>query len=275
MRIGLLSDLHIGDSGEGRWHNRQLLDNAEQIARSAVDTLNHHNLDLVVVTGDLTNSGTRDQFLSVKAVLSSLKSAWYVVPGNHDRPGIVDGTFKSVFQSHYPDTYMVIGGVGMLFLTEKLPTESAVPALGVAQGAYDAQISDIAHNQHQLLLVFSHFQLESEESHAVRHNTGYVDHYLDGHDFRKRLERAVPGKVAGFFGHQHWHHISVDGRYVQCTTGAAVEFPMECRVVTIDGESLTVETLDTTVPELAARSLVAEPWAQGTEPDRSLTVELS
>ena len=52
MRIGILNDLHLGHSGEGRWHNRLLYDRAAEIARSAVAVLNRQSLDLVLVLGD-------------------------------------------------------------------------------------------------------------------------------------------------------------------------------------------------------------------------------
>jgi hypothetical protein len=42
VTIGLISDLHLGGTGEGRWHNRLLYERSEAVARAAVAALREH-----------------------------------------------------------------------------------------------------------------------------------------------------------------------------------------------------------------------------------------
>ena len=40
--------------------------------------------DAVILTGDLTEKGTPDEYAAFREVLSALALPWYVIPGNHD-----------------------------------------------------------------------------------------------------------------------------------------------------------------------------------------------
>jgi hypothetical protein len=51
-----------------------------------------------------------------------------------------------------------------------------------------------------------------------------------------------------------------------------IEYPMELRTVTIDGDALHITTLDSPVPDLAAQSLEQAEWVRGRAQDRALTL---
>lgn len=72
-RIVHLSDLHFG------------LHRAE-LAHLLLDRVNRARADLVVVTGDLTHRGRRDQYAEAAAFLSRIQAPLIAVPGNHDVP---------------------------------------------------------------------------------------------------------------------------------------------------------------------------------------------
>lgn len=72
-RIVHLSDLHFG------FHRAALAD--PLLAR-----VNRARADLVVVTGDVTHRGRRDQYDQAAAFLSRIQVPLMVVPGNHDVP---------------------------------------------------------------------------------------------------------------------------------------------------------------------------------------------
>ncbi|SEL58373.1 3',5'-cyclic AMP phosphodiesterase CpdA [Roseivivax marinus] len=72
-RIAHLSDLHFGR------------DRPELVA-PLIDVLNGADLDLVVVSGDLTQRARRAQFRSARAFLDQLEPPVLAVPGNHDTP---------------------------------------------------------------------------------------------------------------------------------------------------------------------------------------------
>jgi 3',5'-cyclic-AMP phosphodiesterase len=87
MRIAQISDLHVND---GRYEQR-LLD-------TAIEEINADDPDLVVVAGDLTVKGYRDEFEMALARLDRLECSEIVyVPGNHDA--------KSVGYLHFEDLF--------------------------------------------------------------------------------------------------------------------------------------------------------------------------
>ena len=79
--FALLSDIHIGDTG----------DNALGRARSAVAKINQlvanasTNLQAVFITGDLTNSAMPSQYDTVHDVLNNLTVPYFPIIGNHDQ----------------------------------------------------------------------------------------------------------------------------------------------------------------------------------------------
>lgn len=72
-RIVHLSDLHFG------FHRAALVG-------PLLDRVNRAGADLVVVTGDVTHRGRRDQYDQAAAFLSRVRAPLLVVPGNHDVP---------------------------------------------------------------------------------------------------------------------------------------------------------------------------------------------
>lgn len=73
VKIAHISDLHCGEAS----HHR--LDRAR-------DAINSVNADLVVVTGDITQSGRRREFDVAKRFFAALRAPILGCPGNHDAP---------------------------------------------------------------------------------------------------------------------------------------------------------------------------------------------
>ncbi|HEV7276266.1 MAG TPA: metallophosphoesterase [Devosiaceae bacterium] len=73
MRIIHLSDLHFGHHDE------------DLAAGLAADIASQHP-DLVVVSGDFTQIGSRGEFEAARAFLDTLEAPVFAVPGNHDIP---------------------------------------------------------------------------------------------------------------------------------------------------------------------------------------------
>lgn len=75
--IAQISDVHIG----GRVH-----DAGERFSESieAINAMGRQP-DLVLVTGDMTESGTEEQWDEFLSLLAPLRARWDVVRGNHDR----------------------------------------------------------------------------------------------------------------------------------------------------------------------------------------------
>ncbi len=73
LSFAFLTDLHVGPGTDN-----------EKALNKAVDDINTQNLDLVVVTGDLTNTGSNAELLAVKAALDRLNKPLLIIPGNHE-----------------------------------------------------------------------------------------------------------------------------------------------------------------------------------------------
>ena len=87
MRIAQLSDIHVLDP---RFEDR-LLD-------AAIEEINAERPDLVVVAGDLTANGYREEFEYARERLDGLEASEIIyVPGNHDA--------RSVGYLHYEDLF--------------------------------------------------------------------------------------------------------------------------------------------------------------------------
>ena len=75
MRIAHLSDLHFGH-------------HAELVAGSLAADIASQHPDLIVVSGDFTQIGTRAEFALARAFLDTLTAPVFAVPGNHDVPAV-------------------------------------------------------------------------------------------------------------------------------------------------------------------------------------------
>ncbi|HJS32314.1 MAG TPA: phosphodiesterase [Alphaproteobacteria bacterium] len=82
MRIAQISDFHIRPAGELIYG---ALDTAAYLAR-AVATLNalDPQPDLALLTGDLVDGGSDEEYARLRALLAPLRAPYRVIPGNHD-----------------------------------------------------------------------------------------------------------------------------------------------------------------------------------------------
>lgn len=75
-----LNILHLSDLHFGRIDQRVLETLEEFIQKHS------HEIDLTILTGDLTQRARHHEFVAAHGFLSSLKSPLFLVPGNHDIP---------------------------------------------------------------------------------------------------------------------------------------------------------------------------------------------
>ena len=271
MKLGILNDLHLGAPGRtGEWHNRLMFDQAEAIARSAIAVLNRQRPDAVVVLGDITQSGEPAQVGVAREVLASLAVPWYALPGNHDRAALKSGLFDEAFAGHVLPFYSRLGGSGVVCLRESLAgygLDDDGFQLGQTQIAQVLDAVDADRPEH--LIVLCHFPLMGEESWAAEHGGKDAGHLPDGPRLVEELSRRATRPVLILCGHQHWHHISHGRGWVQCVTASLIEYPMEVRLVTIDGQAVDVETFPGGAEQLASASLLSAAWVRGRDEDRA------
>lgn len=91
MHILHLSDLHFGNSDDARtWYN--------QLAEDLIRELNCQRLDAVILSGDIANHSTEEEYNAAKMFLDELckefsvqPSRLVIVPGNHDLSWVLAG----------------------------------------------------------------------------------------------------------------------------------------------------------------------------------------
>lgn len=73
VRFAFLTDLHVSPGLESEA-------NLEEIVRD----INQQAFDFVVITGDITNTGSNAELQSVHRILGKLQPAYHILPGNHE-----------------------------------------------------------------------------------------------------------------------------------------------------------------------------------------------
>ncbi len=91
MLIAQISDLHLPPRGGLAFGH---VDTAAALARIVADVnAQVPRPDLALISGDLTNDGTRQEALHARGILEGLACPWLVLPGNHDRRAVLRRVF--------------------------------------------------------------------------------------------------------------------------------------------------------------------------------------
>jgi len=112
MLIAQISDLHVRLEGDLAYRR---VPTARSLSR-AIDHLLSLNPrpDVVLATGDLVDSGSREEYLHLRRLLAPLPMPVYLLPGNHDdRRNLTE-----VFADH---TYLAQGGAFLHYVVEDHP----------------------------------------------------------------------------------------------------------------------------------------------------------
>ncbi len=104
--LAQLSDLHFGDARFDA-----------ELARAAADEINDLRPDLLVVAGDLTERGYREQFDAAVDWLGSIECGRrLVIPGNHDARNVGYVHFAETLGPRYSSKMLELGGQKVLLM---------------------------------------------------------------------------------------------------------------------------------------------------------------
>lgn len=92
MIVAQISDLHVRRRG----HVLHYMPNTASYVRRIIGVLNDLQPDLVVATGDLTESGSVLEYRRLRGLMRELRAPFYLLPGNHDRRAAL----RRVFHDH-------------------------------------------------------------------------------------------------------------------------------------------------------------------------------
>jgi 3',5'-cyclic AMP phosphodiesterase CpdA len=203
MKFGILSDLHLGQTGSSQWHNRLLFDQAETVVRAAVDVLNGQALDAVFVLGDITQSGEERQLALACDLFDGFTASWFAIPGNHDRPAMRTGTFDRKFAGHLIPDFFLYDGLAIVGLREQVPDGD--PDAYLLESRKVAELlQQVERKRPETLLLFSHMPLTSGAAWAAEHQGKDAGCLEGGEALLNRLGELTGGRVAAFSGHQRF-----------------------------------------------------------------------
>ena len=222
MLIAQLSDPHI--KLPGRLAYRQV-DTAALLGK-AVAHLNQLDPapDLVVITGDLTDVGSPQEYAHLRHLLSPLKAPLIVVPGNHDerealRSAFADGAYlpEKGFLNFAVDHH----GLRLIGLDTVVPGQGGGQLCAERLGWLDETLS--AQPELPSLLLMHHPPFISGIGHMDRVG-------LDGRDAFAAVLARHPQVVGVLCGHLHRSiYTCVGGRPVICAPSPAHQVVLDLR----------------------------------------------
>ncbi|WP_109483199.1 phosphodiesterase [Paraburkholderia sp. C35] len=127
MLLAQISDLHIKAPGALAYRR---VDTAAYLKR-CVDRLNalDPRPDAIIMTGDLVDQGTREQYVHLKSLLAPLAIPYYLLVGNHDSRDALREIFSEHKELHEHDEFVQyavdIGPLRVIALDSMVPGQSA------------------------------------------------------------------------------------------------------------------------------------------------------
>jgi len=302
-RFAVFSDPHLYDTDLGvdssafqrdMDSDRKLLPESREILSAAIARVSASGAGFLLVPGDLTKDGERQDHLLMAAQLSALSRTGvrvYVVPGNHDilNPAAMryDGSRKArvpnVTPAEFAQIYKDAGYGEAIFRDPGSLSYVAEPVPGLWLLAVDsANYADNAHRtapetgsgltQSRVTWIESMLgrALEMRKAVIVVLHHGVVEHFagqskyfprylLD--DWRGASDMlAAYGVRVAFTGHFHAQDVAMrrtaGGRVIfDVETGSLVTFPDPVRVVTIDAETQQMSIESSFIQELPSFTL--------------------
>ena len=144
MNLAHVSDLHIMPDMNG---NREQNPSSIDVANAIADDLTaiSKGLDLVVVSGDITELSDAESLASFEQIFGRIGLPVFVVPGNHDGPaGMLDYMSSSPRLADWHLTNRIVEIAGVRFLGLNTSVE------GLTQGALDDEALSLVDEQIRL-----------------------------------------------------------------------------------------------------------------------------
>jgi hypothetical protein len=281
-RFAVFSDPHVYDAGLGTDgsafqadmdSDRKLLSESREILETALQRVKEEGVQFLLVPGDLTKDGEKQDHLLVAEELAGLARAGirvYVVPGNHDvlnphavrYSGATRARVPNVTPGEFAEIYRDAGYGEALFRDPESLSYVAEPVAGLWLLAVDSAAyagnpgrtspetgSGLAPERVAWIETMLGMALSRQKAVIVMMHHGVVEHFVGQEkyfprylvsDWRKASDMfASYGVRAVFTGHFHAQDIALrrtsGGRTLyDIETGSLVTFPDPIRLVTID-----------------------------------------
>lgn len=151
MRVAQISDLHVrcGSAQDAREFDVRLTE--------CISRVNAVAPDVVIATGDLTQTGSEEEYRRLRELMSALAAPYYVTPGNHDDPTALRHVYADhayLFQSNAHLSYAIT--VGELFLTVLDSTKRGRPGGYVDEARLAWLDSQLKHTRGTAFMALHH-----------------------------------------------------------------------------------------------------------------------
>lgn len=247
FRFAVVSDLHIGLphtiwNHPSRFH---LVEVSIPALELILEHLKQQEIDFLLLPGDLTQHGERDNHAWLQERLSQLPFPVYAIPGNHDIPNLLPNE-RSIGLKDFPYYYRQFGYKNpeqLYYTCEVLP---GVQLIGLNSNQFDESGKQLgrldeqqlvwleqvlAHSQDKLVLVMVHHNVVEHLPRQTDHPLGRRYMLENAPALRKILRDAGVNLV--FTGHLHVQDVAYDEGIYDITTGSLVSYPHPYRILQV------------------------------------------
>ncbi|MEM9004465.1 MAG: metallophosphoesterase [Cyanobacteria bacterium P01_F01_bin.86] len=279
FRFAVVSDPHVTlpqtlHDSPNRFH---LMEVSVPVLESILRSLETQALDFLLLPGDLTQHGERENHHWLVNRLKALPFPTYVVPGNHD---IItrDGCDRTLSLREFPQAYSVFGydQDEPYYCREVLP---GVHLIGLNSIAFDAEGQQLTRGyveddqlhwlSAQLEALAGQWVMVMIHHNVLEHLPGQAKHPLGKRYILKNRQALIrqltnQGVNLLFTGHLHVQDIAQTETLCEITTGSLVSYPHPYRIITMTPQTtgqmqVQVETFRVPAvqdwPDLQASSL--------------------
>jgi 3',5'-cyclic AMP phosphodiesterase CpdA len=248
FRFAIVSDPHIA-LPHTIWHTPHrfhLVEVSIPALEQILASLETQDLDFLLLPGDLTQHGERENHEWLAARLQALPFPAYVVPGNHD---IItrEGGDRTISLQEFPQIYRACGYAGEqpYYHQEILP---GVHLIGLNSIAFDVSGQQLFAGyvdepqlewlSHTLADLKNQFVMVTIHHNVLEHLPGQAQHVMGRRYITENraalIQRLRQGGVnLVFTGHLHVQDIAQEGNLWEITTGSLVSYPHPYRIVTM------------------------------------------
>ncbi|MBD2611931.1 MAG: metallophosphoesterase [Nostoc sp. GBBB01] len=245
FRFAIVSDLHLALphtiwNHPSRFH---LVEVSISAFESVLEHLTQLDLDFLLLPGDLTQHGERENHAWLQQRLAKLPFPAYVVPGNHDVP-VVLANEQSIAFADFPYFYTKCGYEDprqIYYIRELLP---GVKLIGLNSNSFNDQGEQVgrldskqlrwleevlAAFSDELILVMVHHNVVEHLPNQSRHPLANRYMLANSAELLELLQRY--GVKLVFTGHLHVQDVAYDKGVYDITTGSLVSYPHPYRVL--------------------------------------------
>lgn len=245
LHFAQLSDLHFSSQGD---HHDMLSGRAGEFLAKAIVQLNQiQDLDFILISGDLFDTPSWEEFEFFQKSISCLQKPYYIIPGNHDRRDqtSTEGLTRHQFAQHFnpqfedrpasPDEQVGYWSISVAPNVQLIGLDSTRDQDwgGIIDETQKVWLeNELVSCADKLVIVTIHHPLHPLV--PIDHNPDWTKFVCDnGSDVLELLEQHPQAKIV-LTGHHHITKVDQVGQRLHLACPAMVIYPCVYRTLRID-----------------------------------------